>query len=144
MSRSAFSRSPCVTSCIRSQVRSFVRFPTVSFDFFPDLTLVFDLDFDTAAGGCCCTSGCCCAIADLLLVATGSFPVLAAVLDLVVVSGVGEDGAGTAGVDAGCVFFPVLTGEEVVDRSELDCELDDSSEYTSSNLFFCFFFPNDR
>ena len=107
-----------------------MRFPPVSFDFFPDLVPVLDFDFDTvtAAGGCCCTSGCWCAIADLLLVATGSFPALAAVFDLVAVSGVGEAGAGTAAFDTGCVFFPDLTGEEVVDRSELDWELDDSEE----------------
>ncbi len=59
----------------------------------------------------------------MLLAATGSVPVFAAVLGLVVVSGVGEEGAGIAGVDF--FFFPFFTGEEVVDRSELDCELDD-------------------
>ena len=84
--------------------------------------------FDTAAGGCCCVSDCCCAIADLLLLATGSFPAFAAVFDLVAVSGTGEVDPGTAGFDTGCVFFPDLTGEEVVDKSELDWELDDSEE----------------
>ncbi len=64
----------------------------------------------------------------MLLAATGSFPGLAAVFDLVVGSGTGEVDAGTAAFDTGCVFFPDLTGEEVVDRSELDCELDDSDE----------------
>ena len=103
-----------------------MRFPTLSFDFFTDLTLVLDFDLVTVADavdGCCCASGCCCAIADLLLAATGSVPVFAAVFDLVVVSGVGEGDAGIAGVDF--FFFPFFTGEEVVDRSELDWELDD-------------------
>ncbi len=100
MSRSPFNRSPCVTSFILSQVRSFVCFPTMHF--FPPFALVLDLDFvaasgfclpgvfATAADGCCCVSGCCCAIADLLFVATGSVPVLAAVFDLVAVSGIGD------------------------------------------------------
>ena len=64
----------------------------------------------------------------MLFVATGSVPVLAVVFDFVVVSGAGEEGAGTAGFDAACVFFTDLTGEEVVDRSELDCELAHSEE----------------
>ena len=98
-----------------------MRFPTVSFAFFPDFWLVFDLDLVTAVGGCCCASGCCCAIADLLFVATGSGPAFFAVFVLVVFGEVGDGEAGIAEVDAGIgFFFLCFEGEEVVDRFELD------------------------